>query len=152
MRAFTVLAAILALAPPALAAPATVADEIRQLEHDSNEAYQANDLAKYFGYYADDFRGLFPEGFSTKADYVKSWTETVKSGHGIERFTYSDMQVQVSPGKDAAVASYHAVATTKNPGKPATDERFNETDVWFLRHGTWKLVEVHYADVGPGAQ
>jgi ketosteroid isomerase-like protein len=151
MRTIAALAAALLIAAPALAASVTVSDQIRQLEHDSNEAYQANDLAKYFGYYADDFRGLFPEGFSTKSEYVKSWTETVKSGHGIEKFTYSDMQVQVSAGKDAAVASYHAVATTKNPGKPATDERFNETDVWFLRHGTWKLVEVHYADVGPAA-
>jgi ketosteroid isomerase-like protein len=149
MRAYRAAAALLLFATPALSAAATVADQIRQLEHDCNAAYEANNLPKYFAYYADDFRGLFPDGFATKAAYVKSWTETVNSGHGIEKFTYSDMQVQVSPANDAAVASYRAVATSKNPGKPSTQERYTETDVWFLRHGSWKLVEVHYADVGP---
>src|SRR5277367_2332849 len=115
MRRLALTAAVLLL--PSLACaqgPSPVELEIRSLEDAVNAAYQANDLPKYFAYYADDFRGLFPECISRKRDYVKSWTAFIKSGGRIEKFTYSSMVVQVSPSKDAAVASYHAVARTKN--------------------------------------
>ncbi len=119
--------------------------QIRQLEADINTAYAANDLPKYFGYYADDFRGLFPEGPTTLPEYVKTWTDFIKSGGAILSFTYEDLQVQVSPGADAAVASYRATARTKYPGKEPVLEKYFETDVFFKRAGQWKLVEVHYS-------
>jgi ketosteroid isomerase-like protein len=143
MRAW-ILAACLALPGPAFAAD--VAARITALEAAVNKAYANNDLPAYFAFYADDFRGLFPEGVSSKPEYVKSWTAFIKSGGSIEKFTYSGLAVQVSPAADAAVASYHAVARTKNPGKPAEDDKYDETDVWFLRGGAWKLVEVHYSE------
>jgi ketosteroid isomerase-like protein len=136
------------LLPAAAAASPGVEQQIKSLEAAVNDAYQANDLPKYFSYYADDFRGLFPDGVSSKSDYVKSWTAFIKSGGRIEKFTYTDLVVQVSPSGDAAVASYHAVARTKNPGKPAEDDKYDETDVWFHRPGGWKLVEVHYSEAG----
>jgi ketosteroid isomerase-like protein len=146
-----VAALVAALVLPALpAAAADTAQQITQLEAAVNAAYQANDLPTYFSYYADDFRGLFPEGVSSKADYVKSWTTFIKSGGRIEKFTYTGLVVQVSPENDAAVASYHAVATTRNPGKPPEDDKYDETDVWFERGGSWKLVEVHYSEAGKG--
>jgi ketosteroid isomerase-like protein len=147
-RAATIAAAC-ALALPAAAAP-TVESQITKLEAAVNDAYQANDLPKYFSYYADDFRGLFPDGVTSKAEYVKSWTAFIKSGGGIEKFTYSGLLVQVSPAGDAAVASYHAVARTKNPGKAAEDDKYDETDVWFKRPAGWKLVEVHYSEAAAG--
>src|ERR1700688_4326213 len=119
--------------------------EIRQLEADINAAYSANDLPKYFAYYADDFRGLFPEGLSTLPEYIKMWTDFIKSGGAIQSFTYTDLQIQVSPGADAAVASYRATVKTKNPGKDPIVEKYLETDVFFKRAGQWKLVEVHYS-------
>ncbi len=149
-----VLAPIIAVLLPGLAAaqgPSETELQIRSLEAAVNAAYQANDLPKYFAYYADDFRGLFPDGVSSKRDYVKSWTAFIKSGGRIEKFTYTGLVVQVSASKDAAVASYHAVARTKNPGKPADDEKYDETDVWFYRGGSWKLVEVHYSVGGKGS-
>jgi ketosteroid isomerase-like protein len=130
------------------AAAADVADTISGLEAKVNAAYQSNDLPVYFSYYADDFRGLFPDGVQSKPDYVKSWTAFIKSGGGIEKFSYFGLVVQVSPAADAAVASYHAVARTKNPGKPAEDDKYDETDVWYKRAGAWKLVEVHYSEAG----
>ena len=112
---FLALAFVLVL-PTAAAASTDVEQEIKSLEAAVNDAYQANDLPKYFSYYADDFRGLFPEGVNSKSDYVKSWTAFIKSGGRIEKFTYTDLVVQVSPSGDAAVASYHAVARTNtNP-------------------------------------
>jgi ketosteroid isomerase-like protein len=119
--------------------------EIRQLEADINAAYAANDLPKYFAYYADDFRGLFPEGPTTLPEYVKMWTDFVGSGGAIQGFAYTELQVQVSPGADAAVASYRATVRTKNPGKDPVVEKYFETDVFFKRAGRWKLVEVHYS-------
>jgi ketosteroid isomerase-like protein len=145
---FLALAVVLLLPATATAASAGVELQIRLLEAAVNDAYQANDLAKYFSYYADDFRGLFPEGVNSKSDYVKSWNAFIKSGGGIEKFTYTDLVVQVSQSGDAAVASYHAVARTKNPGKPPEDDKYDETDVWFHRDGAWKLVEVHYSEAG----
>jgi len=148
MRRFILAAALLLPALSAAAGPAGIEQQIKSLEEAVNNAYQANDLPKYFAYYADDFRGLFPEGVNSKADYVKSWTAFIKSGGRIEKFTYTDLVVQISPSGDAAVASYHAVARTKNPGKPAEDDKYDETDVWFHRANGWKLVEVHYSEAG----
>jgi len=146
MKRLLTIACLLLVAHQARASD--IAGEIRTLEEKVNAAYQANDLPTYFSYYADDFRGLFPEGVSSKPDYVKSWTAFIKSGGRIEKFTYTDLVVQVSPAEDAAVASYHAVARTRNPGKPAEDDKYDETDVWYKRATGWKLVEVHYSEAG----
>ncbi len=134
----------LTLAAPAQAAPA---EQIRKLEAQVNAAYAANDLPKYFAFYAEDLRALFPDGATTLPKYRQSWTAFIKSGGAIERFTYDDLQVQISPAGDCAVASYSATATTRNPGKAASDEHFFETDVWFKRAGHWKIVEIHYSPV-----
>lgn len=127
------------------AAGPSVAAEIGRLEAEANAAYAANDLPKYFSYYADDLRALLPEGATTLPEYKKSWTDFIRSGGAILSFTYSDLQIQVSPGADAAVATYIARVRTKNPGKDPTDERYFETDVFFKRGGHWKIVEVHYS-------
>jgi ketosteroid isomerase-like protein len=147
MNRYFAAAAILALTLHHAAA-ASVADTIRDLEAKVNAAYESNDLPTYFSYYADDFRGMFPEGVQSKPEYVTSWTAFIKSGGAIEKFSYFGLVVQVSPAADAAVASYHAVARTKNPGKPAEDDKYDETDVWYKRAGAWKLVEVHYSQAG----
>ena len=144
---FTIAASLLVLAafqPPAMAVN-EAAQEISQLEAKINAAYAANDLPTYFAYYADDFRGLFPEGPTTLPEYRKMWTEFIKSGGAVQSFTYTDLQVQISPGSDAAVASYRATMETKYPGKDPIVEKILETDVFFKRGGQWKLVEVHYS-------
>ncbi len=130
--------------PPARAAT-DAEQEIRQLETDINAAYAANDLPRYFAFYADDFRGLFPDGPVTLPEYVKTWTDFIRSGGAIESFTYTDLRVQVAPGADAAVASYRAAVRTRYPGKGAAVEAYFETDVFFRRAGRWQLVEVHYS-------
>jgi ketosteroid isomerase-like protein len=142
------IAALAAAAPPALASDPSVESQILTLEKGVNEAYARNDLPRYFAYYAEDFRGLFPEGITNKADYVKSWTAYINGGSKIVDFTWSNMVITVSAAGDAAVASYHAVATSKEPTKPPTAEKYDETDVWFKRNGTFELVEVQYSDTG----
>ena len=143
--AFALLTSVLT---PAFAATPT--EEILQLEVDINKAYAANDLPKYFSYYADDFRGIFPGGFTTLPAYRKEWTESVKAGNVLVGFSYKDIQVQVSPSADAAIATYHATARMRYVGKEPVDEQYFETDVFFKRKGVWKLVEVHYSTAAGG--
>ena len=130
----------------AAAAPASTEARIRALEAKVNTAYAANDLPTYFTYYADDLRALFPEGPTTLPAYNADWTAFIKSGGAILSFKDSDMRVQVSPKGDAAVASYLAAVTTRTPGKGDVATTYAETDVWFLRHGQWKIVEIHYSE------
>jgi ketosteroid isomerase-like protein len=141
------LAGALLVLPAGAATPAgtPAAEEIRQLEADINAAYAANDLARYFSFYAEDFRGMFPEGPTTLAQYKSSWSEFIRKGGAILRFTYTELQIQVAPGADAAVASYNAAVRTKNLDGSTADDKYQETDVFFKRDGRWKLVEVQYS-------
>ncbi len=120
--------------------------QIRQLENRVNAAYAANDLPTYFTFYADDLRALFPDGPTTLPAYKAEWTSFIKSGGAIESFKDSDMQIQVGPSGDTAVASYLATVTTRTPGKGVTASSFSETDVWFKRDGNWKIAEIHYSE------
>jgi hypothetical protein len=52
--------------------------DIDQLEKDFNAAYAANDLDKYFGYYAADAILWFPEGRTDVPSYRKMWTAYIK--------------------------------------------------------------------------
>ena len=146
--AAAVFGAASVFAVTASASEAPVESQILALEKGINHAYAHNDLPRYFSYYADDFRGLFPDGVYSKAAYVKNWTAYIKGGSKIVDFTWSDMVVTGSPSGDAAVATYHAVATTKEPGKAQTAEKYDETDVWFKRNGKFQLVAVQYSDTG----
>ena len=137
------------LASAASASPPTVERQIRQLDDRVNAAYAANDLPAYFAFYADDLRALYPEGPTTLPAYKAQWTAFIKGGGAIERFDYTDMHIQVSPGGDAAVASYLATVATRTPGKGVETSKFSETDVWFRRAGHWKIVETHYSENPP---
>ena len=143
--------AVATLVTAASAAPATPEQQIRALEAKVNAAYAANDLPTYFAFYADDLRALYPAGPVTLSEYKRDWTAFIKGGGAIESFKDSDMHIQVSPGGDAAVASYQATVATRTPGKGVSTSRFSETDVWFKRAGAWKIVEIHYSEnpVGP---
>jgi len=146
-RSILVAAALgAALATSVSAAPISAEQRIRRLEDQVNAAYAANDLATYFTYYADDLRALYPDGPTTLPAYRTEWTAFIKGGGGIVSFTCSDMQVQVSPKGDSAVASYLATVATRTPGKGVATSRFSETDVWFKRAGQWKIVEIHYSE------
>ena len=135
-----------AAASPAGAAHTVTETRIRRLEAAVNAAYAANDLPTYFSFYADDLRALFAEGPTTLPAYKAEWTAFINSGGAIVGFKDSGMHVQVSPGGDAAVASYLAAVITRFPGKGDVRSSYSETDVWFRRDGRWKIVEIHYSE------
>lgn len=134
------------LAPIAAAAQQNAEDQVRSVEQKTNAAYAANNLPVYFSNYASDFTGWFPEGRTNLPAYKKEWYAYIGAGNRIVSVKIEDMQVQVSPAKDAAVASYllHVQEKTK---RGVANELYHETDVLFHRQGAWKIVEVHYSPV-----
>lgn len=142
--ALLVVASFLAV-PFCLAQPAQVEKEIIDLENKMNAAYAANDLPTYFGYYSDDFTQWLPEGRTDLPQYKKEWTAFIQSGGKVESDQISDMHIQVGPSEDTAVASYLLHVKTRSPKGKVSDEDFHETDVWFKRNGTWRVVHLHYS-------
>jgi ketosteroid isomerase-like protein len=119
--------------------------EVRDAEQRANAAYEANDLPKYFSFYADDFTQYLPEGRSGLAAYKKEWTGYIGEGNRVEKVALSDMHVQVGPSGDSAVASYIIHVRTKLKDGKITDEDNQESDVLFKRSGQWKVVFLHYS-------
>lgn len=125
--------------------PASVQDEIASFEKRANAAYEANDLPKYFSFYAADFQQFLPEGRSDLAAYKKEWGEYIGEGNRVQKVDISDLQVQVGPNQDTAVASYLLHVRTKLKDGKITDEDNQESDVLFKRNGEWKIVFLHYS-------
>ncbi len=130
---------------PCFAQQSQTEKEIRELEGKMNAAYAANDLPAYFGYYADDFTQWLPEGRTDLPQYKKEWTAFIQSGGKIESDQISDMHIQVGPSGDTVVASYLLNVKTRSPKGDVSNEDFHESDVWFKRNETWKVVHLHYS-------
>ncbi len=144
IRALATLAALLAfsICAPSFAGPSA---DIRRLEVEFNAAYGANDLDKYFAFYAGDAILWFPEGRTDVPAYKKEWTDYIKTGAALEQAKFSDLHIRVSPQGDTAIASYLLHVTTRAADKSVTDEDFQETDVWFKTPAGWKITHVHYS-------
>ena len=125
--------------------PASAEDEVRDLEQQANAAYQANDLPRYFSFYAPDFSQFLPEGRSDLAAYKKEWTAYVGEGNRVQKVEISDLHIQVGPNQDTAVASYLLHVQTKLKDGKISDEDNQESDVLFKRNGHWKIVFLHYS-------
>jgi ketosteroid isomerase-like protein len=125
--------------------PAAAEDEVRDLEQRANAAYEANDLPKYFSFYASDFSQFLPEGRTDLAAYKKEWTAYIDDGNRVQKVEISDLRIQIGPYKDTAVASYILHVRTKLKDGKITDEDNQESDVLFKRNGEWKIVFLHYS-------
>ena len=123
-----------------------VENQIESLEQIWNDAYGANELPKYFGYYADNPLLVFYNKRTTLAEYRKMWAEQTKT-EPVESAKISDLKVQVNPAGDAAVASYLLDVRTRHADGKITLERAFETDVWFKQKAEWRVYAVHYSAV-----
>ena len=130
------------------ASSASVEQEIARLEKDCNDAYAANNLPKYFSYYADDAVLIFINERTTVPAYRKMWTEEIKT-KPLESVKLADMVIRVMPAADTAIASYQIEIRTHQPGGKMTDEKFFETDVWVRKGDAWKLGHVHFSAIPP---
>jgi ketosteroid isomerase-like protein len=145
MAALILIAPVAYLAVQAKPRPASAEDEIKDLEQRANAAYEANDLPKYFSFYAPDFTQFLPEGRTDLPQYKKDWTAYIGEGNRVQKVEISDMHIQVGPNKDTAVASYILQVRTKLKDGKITDEDNQESDVLFKRNGDWKVVFLHYS-------
>lgn len=143
--ALILIAPITYLALQAKPLPVSVEDEIKDFEQRANAAYEANDLPKYFSFYANDFSQFLPEGRSDLAAYRKDWGAYIGEGNRVQKVEISDLHIQVGPSKDTAVASYLLHVRTKLKDEKVTDEDNQESDVLFKRNGEWKVVFLHYS-------
>jgi ketosteroid isomerase-like protein len=125
--------------------PIAVESEIKDLEQRANAAYEANDLPRYFSFYASDFSQFLPEGPTDLAKYQKDWTAYIAEGNRVEKVEISDLHIQVGPSKDTAIASYLLKVRSKLKDGKITDENNQESDVLFKRNGEWKIVFLHYS-------
>jgi ketosteroid isomerase-like protein len=122
----------------------TVQKEVRDLVLRFNADYEKNNLDAYFSYYADDLTQWWPEGRVTLDEYKQQWHELIEQGGGVESNVVSDLEVQVGPSGDTAVATYKVDVVTRSPDGEKTKETAMETDVWFKRNGKWQVVHLHY--------
>jgi len=135
-----------AVAAASLAAgPVTsVTSKIRKLETDWNAAYAANDLPRYFSYYAADPVLLFDDAHTSLADYRKSWTKSTRTDPVIS-VQVSDELIRVGPAADTAVASYKIDVQFRHADGKTSVEHALETDVWFQRNGVWRVEVAQYS-------
>jgi ketosteroid isomerase-like protein len=140
------LALTWALVPNAHAATdsGAVQREITQLEQVWNDAYGANDLPKYFSYYAANPLLVFYNKRTTLTDYRKEWAEATRT-EPLEAARISDLEIEVGPLGATAVASYQLEVRTHHADGKTTVEHAFETDVWFKRKGAWRVQAVHYS-------
>jgi ketosteroid isomerase-like protein len=140
------LLAIALLVAAASPAPPTAAErEVRDIVLRAGAAYAANDLKTYFSFYDQGLTQWWPSGRMDLPGYKTMWTKFIADEGRVLSADASDLDVQVAPGEQAAVASYRIkVVTRGTDGKTTTDD-IQESDVFFKRGNAWKLVHLHYS-------
>lgn len=129
---------------------AAVETEVRNFIETYNGYYGANDVDPYFASFDPSLTQWFPSGRADLPGYEKSWREGVAKGGGNTSVKVTDLQVQVAPSGDAAVATYVLEVVPRRDGKPVDRVDLNqETDVLFKKDGAWKIVHVNYSPVRP---
>ena len=144
LASFVALMSVLLPAARAATDTGAVEREITRLEQVWNDAYGANELPKYFSYYAENPILVFYNKRTTLADYRKEWTEATKT-EPLESAKISDLKIQLDPSGNAAIASYQLDVRTRHADGKSTLERAFETDVWFKRKNEWHVYAVHYS-------
>ncbi len=114
-----------------------------------NEAYATNDVEGYFDHYTDDATLYFYGARQIVADYHEEWSAMVDAGGAVEKNDPADVQVQVMPGDEVAVATYFVDNATRSPDGETAVARAFESDVWQKIEGEWKIVSLHYTEIAP---
>jgi ketosteroid isomerase-like protein len=124
-----------------------VETEVLGLGKAFNDAYANNEVDTYFSFYAKDVTLYYFGERQSLGEYNKEWHEMVAAGGGVVRNDISDVQVQVLPGGDAAVATYFVDNQTRSADGEVTAAKAFETDVWQKAHGEWKIISLHYCEI-----
>jgi ketosteroid isomerase-like protein len=114
-----------------------------------DDAYETNDVETYFGFYADDATVYFYGARQDMAAYHEEWVAMMEAGGGVEMNEMSDLQVQVMPCGDVAIATSFVDNRTRNADGTKTTVKAFETDVWQKIDGKWKIISLHYSEIPP---
>lgn len=148
-KILTCLAAVLISFSAVAEQHSAVEAEVRAAVEAFNGAYARNDVDGYFSHYADDAMVYFFGARHRVSAYHEEWASMIEDGGAVEKNELSDMQVQVLPGGDAAVASYFIDYRLRAPGGEVLEAHAFESDVWQKIDGAWKVVSLHYTEVQP---
>ena len=112
-----------------------------------DHAYATNDVETYFSFYDDDATVYFYGARQDITAYHELWTAMMEAGGGVELNEMSDLQVQVMPSGDVAIATSFIDNRTRAPdGTKSTSKAF-ETDVWQKIDGQWKIISLHHSGI-----
>ena len=112
-----------------------------------DHAYATNDIETYFSYYADDATVYFYGARQDVDAYHVEWTAMKEAGGGVEKNEMSDLQVQVMPCGDVAIATSFIDNRTRSPDGTISEAKAFETDVWQKIDGQWKIISLHYSEI-----
>lgn len=121
--------------------------EVRSAVGTFNDAYAGNDVDAYFDHYAADAMVYFYGARQDLSVYHEEWAAMVEAGGRVEKNELSDVQVQVMPGGDVAVASYFVDYRLRAPDGNVSVAKAFESDVWQKINGEWKIVNLHYSEI-----
>lgn len=139
------LVSISAVADPQGAAQA----EVREAVIAFNQAYEDNDVDRYFSYFAEDADMYWAGARQTTAGYREEWLATIEAGGAVEKCAVSDLEVRMLPGEAAAIASFFIDYRMHQPDGSLVEEQAFETEVWQKIDGAWKVVGLHNTVIPP---
>ena len=114
-----------------------------------DDAYTNNDVEAYFSFYADDATVYFYGARQDLEAYHAEWVALMEAGGGVEKNVMSDIQLQVLPCGDVAIATSFIDNRTRAPDGTTTTLKAFETDVWQKIDGKWKIISLHYSEIAP---
>lgn len=110
-------------------------------------AYATNDVDKYFSFYAQDAKVYFGGAArGAVAPYYKMWTALMAAGGGVELNKLTDLQIDVVPSGDIAVATSFIDNRRREPDGTRVTAKAFQTDVWRKIDGEWKITSLHYSE------
>ncbi len=114
-----------------------------------DHAYATNDVETYFSFYAEGATVYFYGARQDVDAYHEEWAAMKEAGGGVEKNVMSDLQVQLLPCGDVAIATSFIDNRTRAPDGTISEARAFETDVWQKIGGHWKIISLHYSELPP---
>ena len=121
-----------------------IAAEISALHRKRGEIWLQRRLDAYLSFYWDDAILFVVGARMTLPDFRRALVALLEAGGG-------PLAIDLPPVKDIAISSEGDAATTgfewRTRSRSAdgidNDESYYETDVWYRRNGTWKIISIH---------
>ena len=118
--------------------------EVRDAHARRNEAWRRRDGQAYLSFYADDATIFVAGCLFTRVQLVERVTTMLAGGGGAISVELDPLEdIVAGPGGDAAVVTCFWKQRIRYADGNEADASVFESDVWYLRDGTWRLVRAH---------